>query len=258
MIVETISTPMLLFVCTMMFLAGFVDSIAGGGGCISLPAYLFSGLPTQTAFACNKFTSACGTTFAALRYFANGAVNLRVSAASAVTAFIGAAIASKVVMMLDPDIFQKLLVFILPFAAAFLLIKRDFGEHSGFEALPKAKVYLLASAAGLFLGFYDGLVGPGTGTFAIAIFSAVLKFDLKTASGNAKILNIASGYASAISFMLAGLVVYRIALLTAAFAIAGNIIGSNLAIKKGAGFIRIMMTVAVTLLLGKLIFDMLA
>lgn len=255
---EMLSAPMLIFVCVMMFLAGFVDSIAGGGGCISLPAYLFTGLPTQTAFACNKFTSACGTTFAALRFFANGAVNLKVSAASALTAFIGAGIASKVVLILDPDIFHKLLVFVLPFAAAFLLIKRDFGEHSGFEALPKGKVYLLASAAGLFLGFYDGLIGPGTGTFAIAIFSAVLKFDLKTASGNAKILNVAAGYASAISFMLAGLVVYRIALLTAAFAIAGNILGSSLAIKKGAGFIRIMMTLVVVLLLGKLLFDMLA
>jgi uncharacterized membrane protein YfcA len=258
MLIETISTPMLFFVCAMMFLAGFVDSIAGGGGCISLPAYLFTGLPTQTAFACNKFTSACGTTFAALRYFANGAINLKVSAASAVTAFIGAVIASKIVLMLDPTVFQKLLVFVLPFAAAFLLIKRDFGEHSGFEDIPKSKVYFLAATAGLVLGFYDGLIGPGTGTFAIAIFSGVLKFDLKTASGNAKILNIASSYASAISFMVAGLVIYQIALLTAAFGIAGNIIGSNLAIKKGAGFIRIMMTVVVVLLLSKLLFDMLA
>src|SRR5665647_3689319 len=99
--IEMISTPMLIFVCAMMFLAGFVDSIAGGGGCISLPAYLFTGLPTQTAFACNKFSSACGTPFAAIRYFANGAVNLKVSAASAATAFIGAAIASRIVLMLD-------------------------------------------------------------------------------------------------------------------------------------------------------------
>lgn len=258
MVLEILSAPMLMFVCAMMFLAGFVDSIAGGGGCISLPAYLFTGLPTQTAFACNKFTAACGTTFAASRYFANGAVNLKVSAASAVTSFIGALTASKIILWLDPSVFHKILVFALPFAAAFLLLKRDFGEHSGFENIPKRKVYFLAAAAGLVLGFYDGLIGPGTGTFAIAIFSGVLKFDLKTASGNAKILNVASSYASAISFMLAGLVIYRIALLTSVFGIAGNIIGSNLAIKKGAGFIRVMMTIVVVLLLSKLLLDMLS
>ena len=252
---ELISTPMLIFVCAMLFLAGFVDSIAGGGGCISLPAYLFTGLPTQTAFACNKFSSACGTTFAAFRYFTNGAVNLKVSAASIVTATIGAAVASRIVLFLDPTVFQKILVFILPFAAAFLLLKRDFGEHSGFEGIPKRKVYVIAAVMGLVLGFYDGFIGPGTGTFAIAAYSGILKFDLKTASGNAKMLNIASNSASAISFMVAGLVVYRIALLTAACNIAGNLIGSGLAIKKGAGFIRPMMTLVVFLLLGKLAMD---
>lgn len=252
---ELISTPMLIFVCVMLFLAGFVDSIAGGGGCISLPAYLFTGLPTQTAFACNKFSSACGTTFAAIRYFANGAVNLKVSLASAVTATLGATVASRMVLLLDPTIFQKILVFVLPFAAAFLLFKRDFGEHSGFDAIPKKKVYIIAAVMGLALGFYDGFIGPGTGTFAIAAYSGILKFDLKTASGNAKMLNIASNSASAIAFMVAGLVIYRIALLTAACNIAGNLIGSGLAIKKGAGFIRPMMTLVVFLLLGKLALD---
>lgn len=253
---ELISTPMLIFVCVMLFLAGFVDSIAGGGGCISLPAYLFTGLPTQTAFACNKFSSACGTTFAAFRYFANGAVNLRVCAASVIPASIGAVAASRIVLLLDPTVFQKILVFVLPFAAAFLLLKRDFGEHSGFDAIPKKKVYAIAAAMGLVLGFYDGFIGPGTGTFAIAAYSGLLKFDLKTASGNAKILNLASNGSSAIAFVVAGAVIYRIALLTAACSIAGNLLGSSMAIKKGAGFIRAMMSVAVFLLLGKLAMDL--
>jgi len=253
---DILPLPMILFVCLMSFLAGFVDSIAGGGGCISLPAYLFIGLPTQTAFACNKFSSACGTLFAAIRYLRSGAVHLRVALISASTAVLGAVIASRIVMMLDPTVFQKILVFVLPFAAVFLLLKRDFGETSGFETLPAKKVTLLALAMGLVLGFYDGLIGPGTGTFAIAIFSGVMKFDLRTASGNAKVMNIASNGASAVAFVVAGLVIYQIALLTAACSIAGNLAGSGMAIKKGAGFIRLMMTAAVLLLLGKLALDL--
>lgn len=253
---DVLPLPMILFVCLMTFLAGFVDSVAGGGGCISLPAYLFTGLPPQTAFACNKFSSAWGTLFAAVRFFRSGAVHLRVALISASTAVLGAVTASRIVLMLDPTVFQKILVFVLPFAAVFLLLKRDFGEQSGFDKLPAKKVTILALTMGLVLGFYDGMIGPGTGTFAIAIFSGIMKFDLRTASGNAKIMNIASNGASAVSFVVAGLVIYQIALLTAACSIAGNLAGSRMAIQKGAGFIRIMMTVAVLLLLGKLALDL--
>ncbi|MFA7196565.1 MAG: TSUP family transporter, partial [Anaerovoracaceae bacterium] len=170
---DILPLPMILFVCLMSFLAGFVDSVAGGGGCISLPAYLFTGLPPQTAFACNKFSSAWGTLFAAVRYLRNGAVHLRVALISASTAVLGAVSASRIVLMLDPTVFQKILVFVLPFAAVFLLLKRDFGAQSGFETLSVKKVTLLALVMGLVLGFYDGMIGPGTGTFAIAIFSGV-------------------------------------------------------------------------------------
>ena len=195
-----ISLPMMAFLVLMTGFAGFVDSAAGGGGLISLPAYLFAGLPPHYTYATNKFSAACGTTFA---------------------------------------------------TASFL---PDENRDDGTIDLKKT---LLALGIGLGIGLYDGIFGPGTGTFAIIAFTSLMRFDLRTANGNAKVLNLASNYASLFTYLSSGLVVFTVGIPCAISGIVGNIIGSHFALTKGAKFIRPMMLVVLVLLLGKLVTDML-
>jgi len=250
-----LSTWQIIFICVAMFLAGFIDSIAGGGGCISLPAYLLLGLPTQTAFACNKTSACIGTSVATIKYIKAKTVNIKVTLISAICGIIGSNLAARLILSMDPDIFQKIIVCVTPFAALFLILKRDFGSEDNFESIPASKVWWVSILTGLILGFYDGTVGPGTGTFAIMIFAGVLKFDLKTANGNAKLLNFCTGLGSVIHYIFAGVIIWPLVAMTAASNIAGNYLGSSLALKKGTGFIRGMMVVAVIILLAKLGYD---
>jgi len=245
----------LIFVCVAMFLAGFIDSIAGGGGCISLPAYLLTGLPTQTAFACNKTSACIGTSIATYKYFKSGHINVKVTLISAICGVIGSNIAARIVLSLDPVLFQKIIICVTPFAALFLILKKDFGSEDAFDTVPASKVWWVSIFTGLTLGLYDGIVGPGTGTFAIMIFASVLKFDLKTAGGNAKLLNFCTGLGSVLHYLTADILIWPLVFCTATSNIAGNYIGASLAIKKNTSFIRVMMAVAVIILLAKLAYD---
>ena len=245
----------LVFLWFFVFLAGFVDSAAGGGGLISLPAYLFVGLPPHTAIGCNKFSSACGTTLSAARFFKNGAVDWQVAAISAVCSFVASYLGIRIALMINQETLKTVLVIVLPIVAVLLLFKRNFGAENQSADIPKKKAFILAACAGLVIGFYDGLIGPGTGTIAIIVFSAGMKYDLKTASGNAKVMNLASNYASLIAVITGNKVIYSIAIPAAVFGIIGNYIGAGFAIKKGTVFIKPLMICAIVLLFGKLFYD---
>ena len=238
-----------------VFLGGFVDSAAGGGGLISLPAYLFVGLPPHTAIGCNKFSSACGTTLSAARFFKNGAVDWQVAAVSAVCSFVASYLGIRIALMINQETLKTVLVIVLPIVAVLLLFKRNFGTENKSADIPKKKALILAACTGLVIGFYDGLIGPGTGTIAIIVFSAGMKYDLKTASGNAKVMNLASNYASLIAVITGNKVIYSIAIPAAVFGIIGNYIGAGFAIKKGTAFIKPLMICVIVLLFGKLFYD---
>ena len=245
----------LAFLWFFVFLGGFVDSAAGGGGLISLPAYLFVGLPPHTAIGCNKFSAACGTTLSAARFFKNGAVDWQVAAVSAVCSFISSYIGIRIALMINQETLKTVLVIVLPIVAVLLLFKRNFGTENQSAEIPKKRAFVLAACTGLLIGFYDGLIGPGTGTIAIIVFSAGMKYDLKTASGNAKVMNLASNYASLIAVITGNKVVYSIAIPAAVFGIIGNYIGAGFAIKKGTAFIKPLMICVIVLLFGKLFYD---
>nr|WP_235619750.1 MULTISPECIES: TSUP family transporter [unclassified Treponema] len=250
-----ISIWALAFLWFFVFLGGFVDSAAGGGGLISLPAYLFVGLPPHTAIGCNKFSAACGTTLSAARFFKNGAVDWQVAAVSAVCSSLSSYIGIRIALMINQETLKTVLVIVLPIVAVLLLFKRNFGTENQSAEIPKKKAFVLAACTGLLIGFYDGLIGPGTGTIAIIVFSAWMKYDLKTASGNAKVMNLASNYATLIAVITGNKVVYSIAIPAAVFGIIGNYIGAGFAIKKGTAFIKPLMICVIILLFGKLFYD---
>lgn len=250
-----ISLQAMIFLCFCVFLAGFVDSAAGGGGLISLPAYFFVGLPAHTAIGCNKFSAACGTTLSTFRFFKHGALEWRVALVSAVFSFGASYIGMQIALRIDQAVLKTALILIFPVIAAVLLIKRDFGNENKSKEIPQKKAFVLAGLIGACVGFYDGLIGPGTGTIAIIAYSAWMKYDLKTASGNAKLLNLASNYASLTAVLLNNKVIFSVAVPAAACGIIGNYLGAGFALKKGASFIRPLMIVVIILLFAKLFYD---
>lgn len=253
-----LSLPAMLFLCAMVGLAGFVDAAAGGGGLIALPAYMVVGLPMHYVYGCNKLSSAVGTTFSTARFFKNGALELKVGLAAAAASFLGSALASQVVLLLPDASLKLILLVMLPVAAVIILTRRDLTGPDRPALRQGAGKWWKAAAIGFFIGSYDGLIGPSTGTFAILAFCMFMGYDLRSASGNAKLLNLASNYASVITMVTAGKVLYAVALPAAVFGIIGHLLGSGMALKKGAKFIRPMMLCVLALLLADLVGELLA
>lgn len=251
----TLSLPLLCIICFFVFLAGFVDAAAGGGGLISLPAYIATGMPAHVAYGCNKFSSACGTTLASLRFLRNRAMDVQIALLAAVGSFAGSGVAARIVLLLDDAVLKRIVIIFLPVAALVIFLNRGYGETNQSDSLSKRRKFLLALVIGLLIGFYDGMVGPGTGTFAIIAFSILMKYDLKTASGNAKILNLASNYASLITYALSGNILWTVAVPAAVCNVLGSYFGSGMALKKGAAFIRPMILVVMILLMIKIVSD---
>ena len=178
-----ISLPMMAFLVFMTGFAGFIDSAAGGGGLISLPAYLFAGLPPHYTYATNKFSAACGTTFATASFFKNGAMNIKVGILAAIGSFAGSALGAHIVLMLSDEVLQMMMFIILPIAAVIILWRRNLPDENRDDGTLNLKKTLLALGIGFGIGLYDGMVGPGTGTFAIIAFTSLMGFDLRTDVG---------------------------------------------------------------------------
>lgn len=250
----------LLVICPLVALAGFIDSMVGGGGLISLPAWLALGLPAQVAAGCNKFGACWGTLVATLRFLRKGKVVLPAALLSMATALLGSWGGARLALWVPEAVLRWTLVLALPVLAVVLLWKRRLGEVQDPEVMgtKRARTLWLSALAGLVIGAYDGFFGPGTGTFLILIYTALIGFDWVTASANAKCVNLASNLAAMLTFLVNGRVILWLAVPAACFGILGNWFGSGLAIKGGAKVIRPMMFVALGILFVKVLWDLLA
>ncbi|MBQ4506514.1 MAG: TSUP family transporter [Firmicutes bacterium] len=248
-----------LIVCPLVFLAGFVDSVAGGGGIISLPAYLMAGLPAHLAAGTNKLVNGCGTFTATVKYFRNGKVRLRSAVCAAIGAFAGSAIGAQLASMISEAALKTIMLVALPCVAVFLVLKKDFGQSGASEAeIPSTREIVISLLIGLLIGCYDGMIGPGTGTFMIICFTGFLSMDLLTASGCAKAANLASNVAAAIVWIIHGYVYWKLALPALCCNILGNVLGAQYAIKGGSKKVRGMMFIVLGLLFAKMLYELFA
>lgn len=247
-----------IIVCPLVFLAGFVDSVAGGGGLISLPAYLFVGIPPHMASGTNKVVNSMGTALATWKYIKSGKVRIKLGLLAAVGALIGSSIGTRIALFLNQEVLQTILLIALPVAAIILTIKKDFGNDT--DTTPHedtAKESITCLLIGLVMGCYDGMIGPGTGTFMIMAFTAVVGMDLLTASGCAKMGNLASNISSAVLWILSGQVMFALVIPCALFNLLGNYLGAQYAIKGGSKKIRGMIFLVLGLLFVKFFYELL-
>ena len=246
-----------LIVLPLVFLAGFIDSVAGGGGIISLPAYLMAGIPSHLAAGTNKVVNGSGTLVATLKYFRSGKVMLRPAVIAAVGALIGSSIGTELAALISEKTLETLMLIALPCVAIFLTLKRDFGKDTTERPVISTRREIVTSALiGLVFGCYDGLIGPGTGTFMILGFTAFLSLDLITAGGCAKAGNLASNIAAATVWILHGSVLWKLAVPAICCNILGNYLGARYAIRGGSKRIRSMMFVVLGLLFAKMFYEL--
>ncbi len=245
-----------LIVCPLVFLAGLVDSVAGGGGLISLPAYMAAGLSPLTAAGTNKLSACLGTVASTTRFVRDRRVDWRAGVFAAIGAFPGSWLGAFLQQRIPQETVRLLMIVAIPLVAIVVLRRK---EMNGRCLVSDGFYRPLALAIGLAIGFYDGLIGPGTGTFLILLFTMALGMEAVMASGTAKIVNLISNVAALCSYLTVQPenVVFALALPAALCGIAGNWVGAGLTVKKGVGFIRGMLLVVLVLLLAKMVYDVL-
>ena len=246
----------LALICLASLLAGGIDSIVGGGGLILVPA-LFAVYPSAapaTLFGTNKSASVWGTSIATVQYARRVQMRWAVMLPAAGAALVGAFIGAWVVTLIDPSFLRRLLPFILLAVLLYTLAKKDLGRtHAPRHA--QGRETLVACAIGAVIGWYDGFFGPGTGSFFIFLFVRLLGYDFLNASASAKLLNVATNVAAIALFAMKGHVWWQIGLVMAVANVAGSLIGTRLALKHGAGFVRGVFIVVVSALILKTGYD---
>lgn len=243
-----------LIACPLVFLAGFVDAIGGGGGLISLPAYILAGLPPHMAVATNKLSSACGTALATGRFIKHKLVDIKLAIPSVICAMVGSFIGAKLSLLTDERILEIALLPVLCIAAFFVLNKKLFGTDIPDEQLLlNRRTYVVVSLSALFIGCYDGFYGPGTGTFLIIAFAVFAKIAVKRANTQSKIINLTTNITSLVVFILGGQIVWALGIAAAICNMGGSFIGSSLALTKGDKVIRPVILFVLALLAIKVV-----
>ena len=245
----TIISAVLLFIIS--FIAGFVDSIAGGGGLLMLPSLLIAGLQPQFALGTNKFLSSSGTSVAVLNFARKKKVAFQLALSGIIFALIGGFIGSRAVLLINQQTLGKIIIFLLPIAALVTLYPKKNAERK--EILSKKDLLFKVPIICLAVGFYDGFFGPGTGSFLAILFYAVIGLGLIEATANAKMINLATNLGALISFMIAGKVIYLLAIPLALSNMAGNYLGSHTVLTRGEKVIKVFLAVVLAILLITLI-----
>lgn len=233
-------------------IAGTVDSIAGGGGLITLPVLLGVGIPPHMALGTNKFQSSFGSLTASAYYVHKGGVNLRTAVTGIIFTLLGTVAGAWFVQQIHGDILNNIIPILLAAIIIYSLIKPDLGEVTGEPRLKENTFYFIF---GLLFGFYDGFFGPGVGSFWAFAFVAFLGYDLQKATGYTKVMNFTSNIISVVIFAIGGNILYTAGIVMAAGQIIGARIGSGLVVKRGAKFVKPVFLTIVIATMIKLIYS---
>lgn len=242
-----LSFDILLLLFAVAGIAGFIDAMAGGGGLITLPALLAAGIPPTQALATNKLQSSFGSFSASWYFVRRGVVKLSEMKLAIACTFIGSAAGAKSVQYIDTNILTSLIPLLLVAISIYFLLMPAAKDVKGKASLPDA---MFALCVGGGVGFYDGFLGPGTGSIFALCFVAIAQLTLVEATAKTKILNFTSNIAALLSFILAGLPIWKLGLIMAVGGFIGARFGARIVVTKGQKWIRplvIVMSMAMAL-----------
>lgn len=237
MIIEELFTFNFFTLSFFCFIGAFIDSVAGGGGLISLPAYMVSGLPPHFALGTNKLSGFFSGLGSSLNYALSGKVNWKLIKKLGFFSFIGSYLGVNTILKTKPDYINYIVLTALILVLIYTLIHKNMGDISEYKGLNKRNITLgIFMAFGI--GFYNGFLGPGTGSFLVFFLMKIFKYDFVEANGDSKILNLIGNFTSIIIFLINGKVYFLYGIPISFIMFLGASLGSRFAILKGSKFIR--------------------
>lgn len=236
--------------------AGWFDAVSGGGGLVQLPALLvlLPGASPAQVLATNKLSGICGTSAAAATYYRRVRPDLRTALPMAAIALVGAAAGAACASLLPSEVFRPLVLALLVAVATYVLLNPTVGDEQRLRWTGRAH-HVTAGVGGASIGFYDGIFGPGTGTFLVFLFVSVLGYSFLQASAKARIVNLATNLGALLVFIPQGAPLWRLGLLMGAANVAGGWVGAHTAIRRGNRFVRVVFLVVVAGLVVRLTWD---
>lgn len=242
-----------LIICPAVFIAGFIDAIAGGGGLITLPAYLIIGLPSHNAIATNKLSSAMGTVVSTAEYIKDGFVEWKLSIFCVICSLVGSLIGSNLALLLPENLFSLIMIILLPFIALYVLRNKKFETEK--EPFSPAKTMIIGMICSFIVGMYDGFYGPGTGTFMLLLLTGLARLSLNRAAGTTKMVNLTSNATALAVFIFNGKVLWGLGLVAGIFSIAGHFLGAKVFVKNGTKIARPIVISVLLILFAKILIE---
>ncbi|MEU1131788.1 TSUP family transporter [Streptomyces sp. NPDC005900] len=253
-----ISLAVVVVLCLAALAAGWIDAVVGGGGLLLLPALLLGlpgGTPAPHALGTNKAVAIVGTAGAAVTYARKAPVDVRTAVRIGLAALAGSMAGAFFAAGMSTDVLKPVIMVVLVGVGTFVILRPAFGTAPATGPASPRRILAAIGLAGLGIGFYDGFIGPGTGTFLVLALTAVLHLDLVTASATAKIVNCCTNAGALAMFAWQGVVLWKLAALMAVFNLAGGMLGARTALKKGSGFVRVVLLTTVFGLVVKMAYE---
>ncbi|MCC8357306.1 MAG: sulfite exporter TauE/SafE family protein [Oscillospiraceae bacterium] len=245
-----------IIICPLIFLAGFVDAVAGGGGLISLPAYMIAGLPVHMAIGTNKLSSGMETALATWRFARNGYIVWKQAALCVICALLGSSAGAHLALLLSDEYFKIIMLIILPLTAFYVLRCHSLDLQN--VPYSEKKTTILSMIVATVIGVYDGFYGPGTGTFLLLLLTAIAHMLLQSANGVAKVINLTTNLTALAVYLLNGKVILILGLTAGYFSVAGNYVGTWFFTRWGAKSVKPLMLVVLVIFFIKICSDLIA
>lgn len=250
----TIGIQQFILVCPLVFLAGFVDAVAGGGGLISLPAYMIAGLPAHYAIATNKMSSSMGTTIATLRYAKLGYLPGRSCVFYLACGLLGSVCGARLALLMDDSAFKIFMLIVLPLTALYVMRSKGFSQDR--EPYSAGKTTVIAMLVASVIGVYDGFYGPGTGTFLLLFLTSLAHLRLQEANGVTKVINLTTNLTALVVYLRSGYVLLPLGLTAGLFNIAGNYLGADFFASGGVKAVKPIMLIVLVIFFIKIITEL--
>lgn len=242
-----------LIICPLVFIAGFIDAVAGGGGLISLPAYFLTGIPVHSCVATNKMSAFMGTSVTTAKFAKDGFIPWKTAVFCIPCAFLGSAIGANAALMISDTVFKIVLIAIIPLTGILILTKKDI--LSPKRSFSERTTVVICALSSLLIGVYDGFYGPGTGTFLLLMLAGVAGMELTRANGLTKAVNFSTNLSALVVFLAKDQVILPLGITAGLFNIAGNYIGATRFEKNGAKIVKPVMITVLTVFFIKLVVE---